>query len=118
MTDRLIYANTALSQGDHAFSKERLSRMIERKIWIPPSKSCEVGFGGGIALSSPYLFEELLAEEERRANAFLNELHKAVSGWNAFAENDYNAKVLLGASRMNIDGGFMTMPEGVYPFES
>jgi len=119
MADKLIYANTrAITKEVGLFSKERLARMIESESLASAVKILyEVGYGGGLVLSSADLFEEILVEEESKVNVFFSEVKLAGFGLECFVlKRDYhNAKALLKAKYMGIADSFMLMPQGLYP---
>ncbi len=122
MADKLIYANTrAITKEVGLFSKERLARMIESEsLPLAVKILYEVGYGGGLVLSAPDLFEEILAEEESRVNTFFSEVNQEGFGLECFIlKRDYhNAKALLKAKYMGIAEGFMFLPKGIYPIET
>ena len=97
MTSVLYAAGRVSVAQKNMLSSDKLNRIVaadglEEAVRI----LSEYNYGGGIALSSPFAYEEMLCAEERSLYAFLREILPEGSGFETFFyEADFhNAKVL------------------------
>lgn len=122
MAGSLLYVNARIKSLENGLLNQmQLSRLAEAENLQDAFKILqECGYGAGLQIEDIRSYENLIAEKERQASAFLRENLFKNSGLEIFLlKNDYhNAKVLMKAKYLRLENvGDMVAPDGLLSLE-
>ena len=113
----VLYTNGVIAAREKYLLKDKIAKLCETDAEEALRQLMDGGFGKGAEVNSPYEYETLVEADEKSIDEFIREYapSQAEAVYLLAPRDFHNAKALVKAQYLGLDGSNMLAPEGLLP---